>query len=134
MVISEFLRTLYLGDRACKAITLDGWGPAVRVQIDCVSRVRDPSGNWNFYVDEDINDAVLVFADVLSVELRGGGHMPNDSINSLEVVEVDGDVTTIEMSVDSVDAEAVHHDTVVRLRCKKVWLEDPTRPGVRIET
>lgn len=104
------------------------------MQIDCVSRVRDPSGNWNFYVDEDINDAVLVFADVLSVELRGGGHMPNDSINSLEVVEVDGDVTTIEMSVDSVDAEAVHHDTVVRLRCKKVWLEDPTRPGVRIET
>lgn len=133
MMISAFLRTLYLGDRACKSITIDGWTSTVRVQIDCVSRVRDPSGVWNFYTDEDIRDAVLVFADVVTIELRGDGHLPNDAINSLEVVDVADDVATVELSVDSVDEEAVHHETVVRLRCKGAWLEDPTRPGVRID-
>jgi hypothetical protein len=133
MMISEFLSTLYVGDRACKSIMMDGWTSTVRVQIDCVSRVRDPSGIWNFYTDEDIRDAVLVFADVLTIELRGDGHMPNDVINSIEVVDVVGDVATVELSVDSVDADAVHHEAIVRLRCKGVWLEDPARPGVRID-
>ena len=133
MNISDFLRTLYLGDRACKSITIDGWTATVRVQIDCVSRVRDPSGLWNFYTDEDIQDASLVFGDVHMIALEGGGYIPNDLINFIRVVDVAGDMTTVELSVDSVNAEADHHETIIRLRCKEVWLEDPAKPGVRID-
>lgn len=134
MTISEFLRTVYLGDRSCKSITIDGWNSTVRVQIDCISRVRDPSGSWNFYAAEDISDGRLVFAEVLTIELNGDGQMPNDLINSVEVVDLAEGVATVELSIDSVDTEAVHHGTVLRLRRKKIWLEDPARPGVRIDS
>ena len=86
MNISQFIRTLYVGDRACKAIAIDSWSSTVRVQVSCVSRVRDPSGNWGFYTEEDIPDGLLVFTGVRALELVGDGHIPNDMINSVEVV------------------------------------------------
>jgi hypothetical protein len=132
MDAQTFLDTLYLGDRACKGITIDGWASTVRVQIDCVSRVRDPSETWNFYTAEDIRDAALVFGGVVAVSLEGEG-IPNDLINSIEVVAVVGDVATVELSIDSVNAEAVHHEMLLRVRCTAIWLEDPTNPGIRIE-
>src|SRR5437762_5465194 len=79
----EFIRTLYLGDRGCKSITIDGYGAAVKVQATCISRVRSSSGNWDYYKDEDIVDGFIVFADVVECELQNGGHVPNDSINDI---------------------------------------------------
>jgi hypothetical protein len=102
--------------------------------VDCISRIRSKSGTWDFYTDEDIRDGFLVFTDVLTLELNGENGIPNDAINSVDVVNVDGDTTTVEMSVDSVDAGAVHHEATLRLRCKGLHLEDPARPGVRIES
>ena len=43
MDVSAFLKTIYLGDRACKAITLDGWNRSIKIEIDCISRIRSPS-------------------------------------------------------------------------------------------
>ncbi len=40
MTPSEFLKTVYLGDRACKAVVIDGWRNEIKFNIDCVSRVR----------------------------------------------------------------------------------------------
>src|SRR5438105_15836465 len=103
MTPRKFIRTLYLGDRACKAIVIDSWNTCVRVQVDCISRVRSTSGTWDYYIDEDINNGFLVFTGVLACELQNAGYLPNDSINSLDVVEDNGEEVTIEISIDAVD-------------------------------
>lgn len=56
----EFVRSLYLGDRACKAITMDGWNASIRISVDTISRVRSPSAEWDYYTAEDVADGVLV--------------------------------------------------------------------------
>jgi hypothetical protein len=134
MNVQNFIRTLYLGDRACKAIIIDGWSNTVRLQVDCISRVRSASGTWDYYTDEDVTDGILVFEDVDRVELRNAGHMPNDSINSIEVTEQEGDRVTVEISVDSVEPNATHHETWLRVRCKSVCIEDPAHRGTGMRT
>lgn len=134
MAPRELLRSLYLGDRACKAIIIDGWNNSIRLQVDCISRIRSPSGEWDFHSDEDILDGFIVFGGADRFELLGGGRIPNDSINSVEVVSDHGDSVTVELSVDAVDADANRQETLLRVRCKSVHLEDPARPGVRIDS
>lgn len=63
MLATEFLRTIYMGDRAWKSITIDGWNNCVVIKVDEISRVRTESGNWEFYNDENIFDGLLVFSD-----------------------------------------------------------------------
>ena len=84
---TEFVKTIYLGDRACKAIIIDGWNSCVRLQVDCISRVRDMTGKWDFYTEEDVSDGFIVFDGVGAIELRNAGHVPNDSINSFVVLK-----------------------------------------------
>jgi len=102
--------------------------------VDCISRVRSASGTWDYYVDEDVVDGVLVFSGVDVLELRNEAHMPNDSINSIEVVEQREGFAVVEISVDSVGPDASHHETFLRIRCKSMHIEDPARPGLKIST
>jgi hypothetical protein len=134
MKISAFLKTIYLGDRACKGIHLDSSGKTVRVRVDCISRIRSASGTSDFYAAEDIKDGALTFGGVDSFVLTNDGGLPNDLINSVEVVEESGETARIRLSIDSVDAGAHHHEVTLEVRCRTVHLEDPARPGVEIVT
>jgi hypothetical protein len=54
----EFLSSLYLGDRACKTIVLDGWRHEVKIQINAVG----PFGKidetmWPSKLDEQLERA-----------------------------------------------------------------------------
>lgn len=130
----DFIRTLYLGDRACKGILIDGWNGVAKLQVDRISRVRSDSGNWDFYTDEDVVDGFLVFEGVETLELSNSGHLPNDSINSVEVVQQHAEHVAIEISIDSVKPDATRHETILRITCKALHIEDPARAGVRICT
>lgn len=132
MTVRTFLRTLYLGDRACKSIQLDAWNASVRVVVDCISRVRDPSGVWGYYTDEDISDGAIVLTGVERFELDNDGWVPNDLINSIAVVEEVGDASVVEMSIDSVAAGGARHETRLRVSCRSIHLDDPSRPGFSI--
>jgi len=50
---AEFLKTIYLGDRACKSILIDGWNKRIELKVDSISRVRSESGNWDIYTQRD---------------------------------------------------------------------------------
>src|SRR5260370_11417121 len=81
----DFLNTIYLGDRGCKSVLIDGWQDRVLIQVTSISRIRSASGQWEFYTDEDIENGLLVFKGVHSIEFQPPGLVPNDSINSLDV-------------------------------------------------
>lgn len=80
----EFTNTIYLGDRSCKAVIVDSWDDIVKLKIDCISRVRSPTG-WNFYNDENLDDGYIVFTSVKKFNWSSNGQLPNCYINILEV-------------------------------------------------
>lgn len=83
MTPSDFIRSIYLGDRACKAVVLNGWDAEVKVQVDCISRIRGES--WDFYNEENLEGGFIVFEGVKKIEWDPNGRIPNDAITELTV-------------------------------------------------
>src|SRR5688572_9800807 len=90
MRVDQFLATVYLGDRACKSLTIDGWNERVTLVIDEISRVRTASGSWDFYNEENVKDGALVFSGVKSVSLTPPGSLPSSYIDVESVEPIDG--------------------------------------------
>jgi hypothetical protein len=136
MTPSEFLKTIYLGDRACKAIRIESWRAEVAMEVDCISRIRDSSGRWQFDSTEDIADGRLVFTDVESVQFEPSGPLPNDFINELtaKVLDETRGRWLFEASIGSVDESARTTEVIVRIVARDVHLEDPARAGVKLRT
>jgi hypothetical protein len=130
----ELLRTIYLGDRSCKAILVDGWAKRVAVQIDVISRIRSSSGNWDYYQAEDIVDGSLVFTGVRSVRWDPVGPLPNDLINEVRVVdfhEIQSGMRLYDfsLSIGSVNDSGDSQEVILQIRAEGMHLEDPKRPG-----
>jgi hypothetical protein len=137
MTPTELLKTVYLGDRACKAILLEGWDKRVVVHVDVISRIRSETGSWDFYTAEDIPDGRLVFAEVRQVRFEPSGPVPNDLINELVVstiVEssVGKPVYTFSLSVGSVDDAGRSTEVLVEIKARDVYLQDPRTPAREI--
>ncbi len=134
MNVIEFIKTIYLGDRGCMSLLIDGWNAEVKVQVDSISRVR--SDSWDFYVDEDLEEGFLVFEGVSWVSLDPPGVIPNDFINSIEAEPLAGSDHSrylIVMSIGgSVDPPGATTEVTVRIHATAMALEDSHNPGVRI--
>ncbi len=130
--MNEFLKTIYLGDRGCKSLQIDGWNGLLKIQATCVSRVR--GATWNYYTDEDIPDGYLVFAGLQSVSFSPDGNIPNDLINEIKVERLSDNEEKylVTLSIDSVDGAGSHTEVTVRLVASEAFLEDPRKPDVRI--
>ncbi len=124
----EFLNSIYLGDRACKAIVLDGWREEVKIQIDSISRLR--SGTWN--VDENVRDGFLVFEGVDHVSFDPPGRIPNDEIGSIEFVGYDGERFTIVIELGAADESSDYGFIKTTIRAKAVAIEKPGEESARI--
>jgi hypothetical protein len=133
MLVTDFLKTIYLGDRACKSITIDGWNNRVLIEVDEISRIRSESGNWDFYNEENIVDGRLVFSEVRSVLFDPAGPVPNDYISSLEAKALFDGYYRFEFSAASVDQSSKSIEVLVTIEAKSLHLENPSAPGVAIE-
>jgi hypothetical protein len=133
MLAGEFLKTIYLGDRACKSVTIDGWGSRILIQVDEISRVRSASGRWEYYNDENIVDGLIVFSDVRSILFDPVGPIPNDYIEILGSEILPDNYCRFKLSVGSVDEHSKSKDVSIIIEAKRIHLEDPTAPGVAIE-
>ena len=80
----KFLKTIYLGDRGVTGISMDSVRKTVKIHIDCISRVRGK--NWNYYTDEDLENASIVFTGCKKFFFDTNGVLPGDfiEIESLE--------------------------------------------------
>ena len=80
----KFLKTIYLGDRGVTGISMDSVRKTVKIHIDCISRVRGE--NWNYYTDEDLENASIVFTGCKKFFFDTNGVLPGDfiEIESLE--------------------------------------------------
>ena len=134
----EFLASIYLGDRACKALLIDSWNNRVAIQVNVISRVRPGAKTWDFYTGGDIKDGWLVFSDVRSLRFEPSGPIPNDFINDLSVQLIDLDEgkrsCLFELSISSVDEFGNSTEVLVRIEASRIHLEDPQKPGVEITT
>jgi hypothetical protein len=81
----DLAKTIYLGDRGCKRIIIDGSRGALSIQVDRISRIRSPSGQWDFYADEDIVDGFIVFDGLERFEFQPQGLVPNDWIQFVDI-------------------------------------------------
>jgi hypothetical protein len=128
----EFIKTIYLGDRGCKKIEIDGWNEKIRIQVTEISRVRDVSGQWNFYNDENIVDGYIVFSDVKSFVFDPPGFIPNDEIELCSAEYIDENYYRFIVMVASCSEEGVYTRIYLTIEAKEISLEDPLKPGVKI--
>jgi uncharacterized protein DUF6258 len=136
----ELAKSIYLGDRACKSIKLDGWNKRVSLEVDNISRVRDPSGNWNFYVSEDIKNGRIVFDGVTSCSISPQGLLPNDWIDIVSVEPVSEPTAPLTpktaylftISLGAVDETGAGQELTLKIVASAMYLEDPGRSDCRI--
>jgi hypothetical protein len=132
----QFLKSVYLGDRACKTVMIDSWRKRVAIQVDVISRLKPGTETWDYYTDADIKDGWLVFTEVGSVRFEPAGPLPNDLINdvSVKLVELPGaePACLFEISIGSVDDRGNSTEVHVRIEAGGVHLEDPAKPGMEI--
>ena len=138
MTPAELLRTIYLGDRACKGIDIQGWQRRVSVLVDVISRIRNPAGTWDFYSDEDIPDGRLVFTGVTAVRFDPSGPVPNDfievSIAETRVLPSGKEEYVFVLAVGSVDDAGMSTEVTVEIHAADFCLEDPRKPGEEIRS
>ena len=127
----EFMRTVYLGDRGCKSILIDGAASETKIQINVISRVR--SETWDFYSAEDLIDGRLVFEGVSSVSFEPPGPVPNGLIDvlSVECPSEDSSDFRFVFVTESVDQTGEATRVVIEILARSVALEDAKGRRIR---
>ena len=131
----HLLQSIYLGDRACKAVVIDSWKERVAIQIDVISRLKPGTTTWDYYTGADITDGWLIFSGVRRFLLEPGGPLPNDLVNGFSVRGLDSTekpMYLFELSIGSVDSVGHSTEVLVRIEASRFHLEDPSRPGTEI--
>lgn len=133
MTPTQFLRTLYLGDRACIGFVVDSWRARVELIIDRISRIRSVSDGWNFDSTGDIENGRLVFEKVTSLSVRPAGPLPNDLILGIDSEPI-GDNHRFTIKIASVDDHGNSTEVTMDILAAGVFLLDPSSPEVEIRT
>ncbi|MCB1049636.1 MAG: hypothetical protein H6510_04455 [Acidobacteria bacterium] len=132
MDVLGFVSSIYLGDRGCKKIVIDGWARTVCIQVDTISRIRSLDGNWHYYNDENLDDGYIVFKDVQGMVLSNNGKIPNDYINYLEVIQQSEHIYLFTFSANSVEPDGPSSEVILQVTAGGICLVDPNQPEQEI--
>lgn len=120
----DFLKTIYLGDRYCTRFHIVLEDKTVEIHVNNVSRIRSESGDWNYYIDEDIKNGIIVISEVESVKEDPSGYEPNDQIYEITVKE-ENEKYHFLVECSHVDEDAITHDLQFEIVGNDVYLVDP---------
>jgi len=119
---------------------LDGWHDRVVIQVTCISRIRSPNGEWNFYTGEDIEDGFLVLTGLQAFKMTPADAVPNDMVNYLKVTSTMEGATSsgdqhwkFVLSIHSIDQSTTSREMILEVVAADLHLEDPNSPGCRIQ-
>jgi hypothetical protein len=145
MTPEELIKTIYLGDRVCDGICIDFCERRIKLQIDCISRVRSPSGQWEYYNDENIDNGYIVLSDVESYAIVPMGFFVNDYIYDFTIKNIEHESSSKTIYTFSLETGYTTYITTINgtttftiepmeieISAREFWLEDPRNPGVRI--
>jgi hypothetical protein len=132
MEAHDFIKTIYLGDRALKGLTIDSWECVVKLSIDEISRIRSDDGLWNFYNEENIVDGQLVVAGVRDFRIEPAGAIPNDLIRDVTFESLGSGDFRLTISVCSVNKQAEVTVCLVGVTGNDLYLVDPLHPDQKI--
>ena len=132
MNVEEFLKTIYLGDRYCTKIVMDGSNNNVEIHVNQISRIRDEAGQWNLYYDEDIVNGVIVITNVEKIAFDESGLMPNDQLYDIYAEELANDSYEFVIEASNIDEDANTKDVMIKIIGGGIYISDPKRPNVRI--
>ncbi|HWD17720.1 MAG TPA: DUF6258 family protein [Verrucomicrobiae bacterium] len=129
----EFAKTLYLGDRACKRLIIDGWLRLIALEMDSVIRIVE--GSTSLEDDEKIENGRLVFEGVTKYELQPQGFLPCDWIDFVDVISImENGKSSLraEFAIGACgETEAIKQISLI-IWASSFYLEDPLYPGVKI--
>ncbi len=128
----EFSKTIYLGDRFVEGFHYDAQNRVVKIQVDCISRVRGNS--WNYYTDEDIQHGILIFNKVNCLILEPEGFDPNDWIEVLHVQQISAELFKVNISMGLVNSAGLATEMLASIECEELFLADPREPEQIIRT
>lgn len=130
MTPDQFIKTIYLGDRLCVSIDIEGLKKRVLLKVDCISRVRGDS--WNYHEAEDVHNGFLVFENVSSCNLELKGQLPNDWIEPVSVTQLADKENTWEFvfSLGVVDSQGISSETLLTVIAESLSIE--TKEGARV--
>lgn len=122
--IKEFLSSIYLGDRYCEKFEIED--DKISFQINCISRVKEGTKEWNYYSDEDIEHGCLVFDEV--VEFSSSSELViNDEIYEIDVVEKKDDIYSFIVYGCNMSDEAISTDIELQIKAKKFYIFNPVK-------
>lgn len=131
MNVKNFLNTIYLGDRYCESILIDCKNSEVKVQVNCITRIR--SEEFNYSNADDLIDGYIVFENISSITFNPPGFIPDGFVNALELKEsftVDGKYSFL-LSIDST-TNGYNQEILIEIHSKSIALEAFDKPGLRI--
>lgn len=118
----KLLSTLYLGDRACKKILVDGWNDKFCIQVNLISRVKENTDSWNYYSDEDIENGWIIFTGISCIKIVPAGLIPNDLINEVKVKKSNEEYI-FDISIDSVSETGERKETIIQVNAQEIYIE-----------
>lgn len=120
--IKKFLSSIYLGDRFCESFIIRD--DKILFQINCISRLKEGTEEWNYYSKEDIEHGYLVFDEVIDFSLSSEMTF-NDEIYEIKIIEKANETYTFIVYGCNVSKAAVSTDIEMQIRAKEFYIFDP---------
>lgn len=123
--MKDFLHSLYLGDRWCESMKIEE--NRVMIQVNCISRLKKGTKEWNYYSDEDIEHGCLVFDEV--TEFKANSDLEfNDEISEIKVLQKEDEIYTFvvygcHVPLDSLKEPCVNLD--YQIKAKSFYILNP---------
>lgn len=119
-------KSIYTGDRGCKAFLYDPAKRELRIQIDCISLLRPGTEVWDFYTEGDIEDGWIVLQGIEELSMEPPGLTPNDWFNEISIEDCPGSPGRYRMaiSIDFSDDSGRTTEVTIRGFVDDAHLED----------